>query len=112
MKKVNVEKFLADYELSVQERETATTAKEEAIEKVKADNETMAVEKGWSEFVKNGVLELLLAEKEKEFDFVALDEKVSGFEKYLEDVEEETPVVEEVTETTEIKVDEFGNQII
>lgn len=115
MKKVNVEKFLSDYELVVREKEDAVNAKENALNTAKLEAENMAKEKGWSEFVKNGIQSILIQEQEEKFDFSGLDAKLENFEKYLEDVNEEVPVEENIEveeKVEEIRVDEFGNPIV
>lgn len=117
MKRVNVEKFLADYELAVKEKEDAVNAKENALNTAKLEAENMAKEKGWSEFVKNGIQSILIQEQEEKFDFSGLDAKLENFEKYLEDIVEETQDVEEHPvensdpNTLEVRVDKFGNPI-
>lgn len=111
MKKVNVEKFLADYELAVKEKEDLLERKEAVLMAEKADIEALP-EKYNS--VKEKLFAEVAAEKEKEFDFVAVDEKIAGFEKYLEDVEEvveEDKPVEDVAVEAPI-VDEFGNPVV
>lgn len=115
MKKVNVEKFLADYELAVKEKEEAVAKKDVVIAEEKAKVDALV---GYSDHVKEVLLAEVVAEKEKEFDFAALDAKLEGFEKYLEDVVVEAPVVEEQPventdpNTIEVRLDEFGNPII
>lgn len=108
MKKVNVEKFLADYEIAVKEKEDLLERKEATLASERADIEALPEKY-------NGVKEKLFAEvaaeKEKEFDFESIDAKIAGFEAYLEDVVEEEPVVEEVAENAPA-VDEFGNPIV
>lgn len=110
MKKVNVEKFLADYELAVKEKIDAVAKQDAVIAEEKAKVDALV---GYSDHVK----EVLLAEvvAEKEFDFSGLDAKIENFEKYLEDVVEEVPV-EEASETEEkveeVRLDEFGNPIV
>lgn len=115
MKKVNVEKFLADYELAVKEKEEAVAKKDVVIAEEKAKVDALV---GYSDHVKEVLFAEVVAEKEKEFDFAILDEKIAGFEKYLEDVEEETIVVDEQSienadpNTLEVRLDEFGNPIV
>lgn len=117
MKKVNVEKFLADYELAVKEKEEAVAKKDVAIAEEKAKVDALV---GFSDHVKEILFAEIVAEKDKEFDFSGLDAKIEGFEKYLEDVVEETPVVEEQpventdpnTLELEVRLDEFGNPIV
>lgn len=108
MKKVNVEKFLADYELAVKEKKDLLERKEAVLMAEKADIEALP-EKYNS--VKEKLFAEVAAEKEKEFDFVAVDEKIAGFEKYVEEVVEEDKPVEDVAVEAPV-VDEFGNPIV
>lgn len=115
MKKVNVEQFLADYELAVKEKEEAVAKKDVVIAEEKAKVDALV---GYSDHVKEVLFAEVVAEKEKEFDFATIDEKIACFEKYLEDVVEEAPVVEEQPvenadpNTLEVRLDEFGNPIV
>ena len=116
MKVVNTEKFLADYELAVKEKEEAIANKDIVIAEEKAKVDAL---EGYSEHVKEILLAEVVAEKEKEFDFSLLDEKIGGFEKYLDDVVEDEPVEEVAVEEVEnaenvedVKLDEFGNPIV
>lgn len=109
MKKVNVEKFLADYELAVKEKEDAIAKKDVVIAEEKAKVDALM---GYSDHVKEVLFAEVVAEKEKEFDFDALNAKIENFEKYLEDVVEEVPVEETEEKVEEVRVDEFGNPIV
>lgn len=111
MKKVNVEKFLADYEVAVKEKEEAVAKKDIVIAEEKAKVDALV---GYSDHVKEVLLAEVVAEKEKEFDFDALDTKLEGFEKYLEDVIEEDAIEENIEEekVEEVRRDEFGNPIV
>lgn len=112
MKKVNVEKFLSDYELVVREKEEAVARKDIVIAEEKAKVDALV---GFSEHVKEVLFSEVVAEKEKEFDFSGIDARIEGFEKYLEDVNEEVPVEENIEveeKVEEIRVDEFGNPIV
>lgn len=108
MKKVNVEKFLADYEVAVKEKEELVANKDLAIE---AEKEKVEALEGFSAHVKEALLKEVIAEKETEFDLSKADEKIAGFEAYLEDIVEEEPVVEETAENAPA-VDEFGNPVV
>lgn len=96
MKKVNEEKFLAAYKKAVEEKEFAVANKESVLEAEKAKVEEILGDK-FSDTVKELCLKEALAEKEKEFDFEALDAKIAAFEEYLDEIEEvvEEPAVEE-----------------
>lgn len=112
MKKVNVEKFLADYELAIKEKEEAIIKKDGVIAEEKAKVDALV---GYSDHVKEVLLAEVVAEKEKEFDFSGLDAKIENFEKYLEDVVEEVPVeetAENEEKVEEVRLDEFGNPIV
>ena len=111
MKKVNVEKFLADYELAIKEKEEAVAKKDGVIAEEKAKVDALV---GYSDHVKEVLLAEVVAEKEKEFDFSDLDAKIVNFEKYLEDVVEEVPTEECADEekVEETRLDEFGNPIV
>jgi hypothetical protein len=89
MKKVNVEKFLADYEIAVKEKETLEVAKEEAISLEKSKAEQVCLQNGYSEHIKEALIEAAIAEKQKEFSVEAVDQKVAKFEEYLIDIEDE-----------------------
>lgn len=115
MKKVNVEKFLTAYEDAVKDRDDLIAKKDEAV-KLETEKVESIIGVNFSEAVKAHVLAEVIAEKEKEFDIASADAKVFAFEEYLEDVEEEHPedcqCEDCVANKEEVKVDEFGNQII
>lgn len=122
MRNVDVEKFLADYDVVVKEKEDKVNAKDAALlaEKTKAEN--VCVENGYSDAVKEMLVAEVVAEKEKEFDLTEIDEKIASFEKYIvvvedEKIEEEIVHMEETEAVVElvaneIKFDAFGNPIV
>lgn len=83
-KKVNEELFLADYQLAIEEKNALVIARESAFEAEKQKVEALV---GFSDRVKETLLAEVIAEKEAEFNFEEIDEKIARFEKYLEDVE-------------------------
>ena len=83
-KKVNIELFLADYKLALEERDNLIANKDAAVEAEKQKVEALV---GFSDKVKATLLAEVIAEKEAEFDMEAVEAKVAGFEKYLEEVE-------------------------
>lgn len=83
-KKVNEELFLADYQLALEEKKALAIAREGVLEAEKQKVEALV---GFSDRVKETLLAEVIAEKEAEFNFEKIDEKIARFEKYLEDVE-------------------------
>lgn len=83
-KKVNEQLFLVDYQLAIEEKNTLVTDREIALE---AERQKVAALAGFSDRVKETLLAEVIAEKEAEFNFKEIDEKIARFEKYLEDVE-------------------------
>lgn len=122
MRNVDVEKFLADYDVVVKEKEDKVNAKDAALLAEKAKAEKVCVENGYSDAVKEMLVAEVVAEKEKEFDLTEIDEKIASFEKYIvvvedEKIEEEIVHMEKTEEIVEpvdneIKFDAFGNPIV
>lgn len=118
MKQVNVEKFLAAYEDAVKGRDDLIVKKDEAV-KSETEKVEAIIGANFSETVKAHVLAEVIAEKEKEFDLAAADDKVASFEEYIifvEDAEEHPADCQcdecvAAREGTEVAVDEYGNPI-
>lgn len=117
IKKINEEKFFADYDLALKAKEEFVANKELAIENEKEKVEAVVAGNGYSEVIKEKLIALVVEEKEKEFDLGNIDSKIELFENYLVEVEEdfaeesednENETVEEESETQE----NIENQIV
>ncbi|MCK9576745.1 MAG: hypothetical protein PHR96_05025 [Clostridia bacterium] len=113
MKKINEEKFLADYELALKTKEDFVANKELAIEAEKKKVEEIVSTNAYSEVIKETLIALVVEEKEKEFDLENINSEIEDFEKYLIDVEEESEENSEYkNEEIEIEIQEdAGNSI-
>ncbi|MCK9575989.1 MAG: hypothetical protein M0R51_08595 [Clostridia bacterium] len=89
VKKINEEKFFADYELALKAKEDFVANKELAIETEKQKVDAVVSANGYSEVIKEKLIALVVEEKEKEFDLGDIDSKIEKFENYLIEVEEE-----------------------
>lgn len=105
MRKLNEEKFFADFDAVVAEKEAKIATKEEAVKVEIEKAERVCVENGYSDAIKSVLTAEAVAEKEKEFDVTDLEEKIAEFNKYIEIVED---VVEETIEDVE-NVEETEN---
>lgn len=122
MRNVDVEKFLADYDVVVKEKEDKVNAKDAALLAEKEKAEKVCVENGYSDAVKEMLVAEVVAEKEKEFDLTEIDEKIASFEKYIvetedvcsddEELKEAEPEEVSIEENSVIKFDAFGNPIV
>lgn len=89
MIKVNVEKFLADYNAKLEEKAEKSVSKDDAIKAEIAKAEKIVVDNGYNEEIKEVLIEKVVAEKEKEFDFTEIDKEIALFEQYVDIVEDE-----------------------
>ena len=101
-KRVNEEKFLADYSEAVNMLENRKVERENAINVEKQRVIDLVNNGGFNEKVQEILIAEVVAEKEKEFDIEELENRVKNFELYLEDVEVPTePVADEHPENCE-----------
>lgn len=89
MIKVNVEKFLADYNAKLEEKAEKSVSKDDAIKAEIAKAEKIVVDNGYNEEIKEVFIKKVVAEKEKEFDFTEIDKEIALFEQYVDIVEDE-----------------------
>ena len=97
MIKVDVEKFLADYNAKLEEKAIKMVGKDDAIKAEIEKVEKIVAENGFSDKIKETLIAEVKEEKEKDFDFTDLDKEIAEFEKYVEIVEDEK-VEEEIKE--------------
>lgn len=105
MIKVNVEKFLADYNAKLDEKATKMVGKDDAIKAEIEKVEKIVAENGFSDKIKETLIAEVKEEKEKDFDFTEIDKEIAEFEKYVEIVEDEK-VEEEIKEEIKEEVAE------
>lgn len=106
---VDVEKFLADYDALVVERETKIQERDKAIETEKEKAEKVVSDNGYSDAIKEMLVAEVVSEKEKEFDLTELNDNIESFESYIileeevleEETKEETPETQENVTTPE-----------
>ena len=127
MRKVDFEKFLADYDNVLQEKKDMLEKKEIAILEEKERTEKIWAESfnNYPQTIKETLMKDVISVKEKEFDssIDEIDSKISFFEKYVVIVKDE--IIEAVEANKEIEVvsqelvieetqkyDAFGNLIL
>lgn len=110
---INFEKFMADYNNAVAEKETLVAKKENFIEAKKAEIEQVCGNR-FSDEIKATILAKSIEEKAEKFNVDEIDAKIAFFEQYLianvEAVEDAETPVEENTETVETAEGEFPVQ--
>ena len=88
VKKINEEKFFADYELALKAKEEFVANKNLAIEKGEKEVDDIILTNGKFESHKEELITFVLEEVEKEFDLGDIDSKIEKFENYIVEVEE------------------------
>lgn len=126
MRKVDFEKFLADYDNVLQEKKDMLEKKEIAILEEKERTEKIWAESfnNYPQTIKETLMKDVISVKEKEFDssIDEIDSKISFFEKYVVIVKDEIIAIEANKEIEVVsqelvieetpKYDAFGNLIL
>ena len=112
MRSVDSEKFLADYDALLKEKDEKIATRDAAIEAEKTKAEKVIADNNYSDKVKEMLIAEVVSEKEQEFDLTEIDSKLAVFENYIvfaEDVEDSVDSVLEETEKDEIGTPETTN---
>lgn len=105
---INFEKFMADYNNAVVERDNLIAKKNNFVEAKKAEIEQICGNR-FSEEIKATILAKSIEEKEDKFDMSEIEAKIAFFEQYLIADVAEAPVEEEAEEA-EVPEGEFPAQ--
>ena len=114
MKKINEELFLVDYEMLLKEKEEMISKRDAEIERAREEINAIPNPNGLiTDHVKEVALGEVVAEINTKYDFDSIDKKIAFVEKYIDEVVEAEPIVENPVENVEeIRIDEFCNQIV